>query len=179
MSRIGKKPITVPGSVKVEIKNNVITVEGPKGKLSQAIPARIALKLEDGVLTVERKDESQESSALSGLVRTLVGNMVTGVTTGFTKTLDIVGVGYRVALKEKSLDFNLGRSHPVIVEPPAGIEFAVEGTNKIHVKGIDKQLVGQVAANIRMLRKPEPYKGKGIRYLGERVVMKAGKTGKK
>lgn len=179
MSRIGKKPITVPGSVKVQINGNVVNVEGPKGKLSQTVPAILTVKLDNGVLNIERKDESQESSALSGLMRTLIDNMVTGVTAGFTKTLDIVGVGYRVAMKGNSLDFNLGRSHPVVVEPPAGIEFAVEGQQKIHVKGIDKQLVGQIAANIRMLRKPEPYKGKGIRYAGERVIMKAGKTGKK
>lgn len=179
MSRIGKKPITVPGSVKVQIDGNIIKVEGPKGKLQHTVPALITVKLDNGVLNIGRKDESQDSSALSGLTRTLIDNMVTGVTTGFTKTLDIVGVGYRVALKGKALDFNLGRSHPVVVEPPAGIEFVVEGQQKIHVKGIDKQLVGQVAANIRMLRKPEPYKGKGIRYNGERVIMKAGKTGKK
>jgi large subunit ribosomal protein L6 len=179
MSRIGKKPITVPAGVEVKINGNAVSIKGPKGEMKQTFPATLALKLDNGVLTVERKDESQESSALSGLIRTLVDNMVTGVTTGFTKTLEIVGVGYRVAMKEKALDFNLGKSHPVIVEPPAGIEFVVEGTQKIHVKGIDKQLVGQVAANIRMLRKPEPYKGKGIRYAGERIIMKAGKTGKK
>jgi len=179
MSRIGKKPITVPGSVKINLNGDVLTVEGPKGKLSQKIHPLATVKVDGGVMTIEKKDQSQVASAMHGLTRTLVNNMVVGVTEGFTKTLDIVGVGYRVALKDGKLDFNIGRSHPVVVEPPAGIEFVVEGQQKIHVKGIDKQLVGQIAANIRMLRKPEPYKGKGIRYSGERIRMKAGKTGKK
>ena len=179
MSRIGKKPVVVPSAVTITAKNNVITVEGPKGKLSRKLPDRFSVKTEDGTLTVERPDDSQGSASLHGLTRTLIDNMVIGVTTGFTKTLEIVGVGYRVAMKGTALDFNIGRSHPVIFEAPQGIEFAVEGTQKIHVKGIDKELVGQIAADIRMLRKPEPYKGKGIRYSGERIIMKAGKTGKK
>jgi large subunit ribosomal protein L6 len=179
MSRIGKKPIAMPGSVKFDVKDGVVTVEGPKGKLTHTLAEGITLKVEDGQIVAERPDDSQKSSALHGLTRTLVANMVTGVTEGFTKSLDIVGVGYRVALKDKALDFTIGRSHPVVVNPPEGIEFAVEGQQKIHVKGIDKQLVGQVAADIRSLRKPEPYKGKGIRYAGEKIVMKAGKTGKK
>lgn len=179
MSRIGKRPINIPAGVKISIDNKAITVEGPKGKLSHTLPGDLSAKIEDGVLTVERPDDSQKNVSLHGLTRTLVDNMIVGVTSGFVKTLEIVGVGYRVALKGKSLDFNLGKSHPVIVEPPQGIEFGVEGQQKILVKGIDKQLVGQIAADIRMLRKPEPYKGKGIRYSGERIIMKAGKTGKK
>lgn len=179
MSRIGKKPITVPAGVKIAINGRTISVEGPKGKLSHELPGALTAKVEDGVLTVERPDDSQQNASLHGLTRTLVDNMVTGVTAGFVKTLEIVGVGYRVTLKGKTLDFNLGKSHPVVVEPPEGIEFGVEGQQKVLVKGIDKQLVGQVAADIRMLRKPEPYKGKGIRYSGERIMMKAGKTGKK
>lgn len=179
MSRIGKKPITLPAGVKVAIDGQTVTIEGAKGKLARIIPALISVKEEAGVLNVARANDTKEAASLHGLTRTLVDNMVTGVSAGFAKTLEIVGVGYRVALKDGALDFNLGKSHPVVVEPPAGIEFAVEGNQKLHVKGIDKVLVGQVAANIRMLRKPEPYKGKGIRYSGERIVMKAGKTGKK
>lgn len=179
MSRIGKKPITLPAGVKVAINGKTVAVEGPKGKLNHTVPALISVKADGNVLNVERANDTQEASALHGLSRTLIDNMVIGVSAGFTKTLEIVGVGYRVALKGKSLDFNLGKSHPVVFEPPVGIEFAVEGTQKIHVKGIDKNLVGQTAADIRMLRKPEPYKGKGIRYSGERIIMKAGKTGKK
>ncbi|MDR0454872.1 MAG: 50S ribosomal protein L6 [Deferribacteraceae bacterium] len=179
MSRIGKKPINIPSGVKIQINNGVATVEGPKGKLSQKLPALISVKEDNGLILVERDNDSKEAASLHGLIRTLIDNMVTGVTKGFSKYLDIVGVGFRVAMKGKALDFSLGRSHPVVVEPPEGIEFAVEGTQKIIVKGIDKQLVGQIAANVRMLRKPEPYKGKGIRYTGERVVLKAGKTGKK
>ena len=179
MSRIGKKPITVPAGVKVSVDNGIVNVEGPKGKLSQKLPSLVSVKIESDTISVERDNDSKDAASRHGLTRTLIDNMVTGVTTGFSKSLDIVGVGYRVALKGRSLDFNLGRSHPVVVEPPEGIEFAVEGQLKIIVKGIDKQLVGQVAADVRMLRKPEPYKGKGIRYTGERVILKAGKTGKK
>jgi large subunit ribosomal protein L6 len=179
MSRIGQKPIAVPAGVNVTINNGTVTVDGPKGKLFRKLPNSITLKPQSDQLIVERSDDSQSAASLHGLTRTLIANMITGVTNGFVKSLDIVGVGYRVALKGKSLDFNIGRSHPVVFDPPEGIEFAVEGTQKIHVKGIDKQLVGQVAADVRMLRKPEPYKGKGIRYTGERIIMKAGKTGKK
>ena len=179
MSRIGKKPITIPSGVKIGINNGIVAAEGPKGKLTQTLPALISVKTENGTVVVERDNDSKEAASRHGLVRTLIDNMITGVTKGFSKSLDIVGVGYRVALKGKSLDFSIGRSHPVIMEPPAGIEFAVEGQQRIIVKGIDKQKVGQVAADVRMLRKPEPYKGKGIRYTGERIILKAGKTGKK
>lgn len=179
MSRIGKKPINIPAGVKINMADGVVTVEGPKGKLAQKLPTLVSVKIDGAVVNVERDNDSKDAASRHGLTRTLVDNMVTGVTKGFTKNLEIVGVGYKVALKGKSLDFSIGKSHPVVVEPPAGIEFAVEGTQKITVKGIDKQLVGQVASDIRMIRKPEPYKGKGIRYAGERIMLKAGKTGKK
>jgi len=179
MSRIGKKPIVIPAGVKIETNSGVVTVGGPKGALSRVLPTLISVKVDGGTILVERENDSKEAASRHGLIRTLVDNMITGVTQGFSKSLDIVGVGYKVALKGKSLDFNIGKSHPVVMEPPAGIEFAVEGQQRIIVKGIDKQLVGQVAANVRMLRKPEPYKGKGIRYTGERIILKAGKTGKK
>lgn len=179
MSRIGKKEIMLPAGVKVAIDGKTVKVEGPKGKLERQMPNFITARVDGNTLFIERSNDSQDASALHGLTRTLINNMVIGVSAGFVKTLDIVGVGYKVALKGKNLDFAIGVSHPVVTEPPAGIEFAVEGNQKIHVKGIDKELVGQVAANIRKLRKPEPYKGKGIRYAGERIVLKAGKTGKK
>lgn len=179
MSRIGKKPVNLPSGVKVSMDGGVITVEGPKGKLSRSLPQFTSVKIDGSVLTVERENDSKTAASLHGLTRTLIDNMVIGVSEGFTKTLELVGVGYRVAMKGKDLDFNVGKSHPVIVTPPAGIEFAVEGQQKLFVKGIDKELVGQIAADIRMIRKPEPYKGKGIRYSGERVILKAGKTGKK
>jgi large subunit ribosomal protein L6 len=153
-------------------------VEGPKGKLSQNIHDKVIVEVKDNQITVKNADNSKLSRSLFGLTRTLINNMIIGVTTGYEKKLEIVGVGYRVALKGKNLDLSLGFSHPVIVEPLEGIEFAVEGQNKITVKGIDKQLVGQVAADIRKLRKPEPYKGKGIRYAGEYILRKAGKAGK-
>lgn len=179
MSRIGKQPITLPAGVKVEVKNGVVYVEGPKGKLEQKISDLLSVSIDGQTVTIDRAEETGAASSLHGLTRTLVANMVTGVSQGFEKKLEIHGVGYRVALKGQSLDFNLGFSHPVVFDPPAGIEFAVDGNTKIAVKGIDKQLVGQVAANIRSIRKPEPYKGKGIRYEGERILRKAGKTGKK
>ena len=179
MSRIGKKPIAIPSGVKVETDGDVVVVEGPKGRLSQSLPSLVSVKVENGIVMVSRDNDSKAAASRHGLTRTLIDNMVLGVTKGFSKSLDLVGVGYRVALRGKALDFSIGRSHPVVLEPPAGIEFVIEGQQRIIVKGVDKQQVGQVAANVRMLRKPEPYKGKGIRYTGERIILKAGKTGKK
>lgn len=179
MSRIGKAPITIPSGVDVTIDASTVTVKGPKGTLSQAIPGAITVRQDDGSLIVERPDDARENRALHGMFRSLVSNMVTGVTEGFRKDLDIVGVGYRAAANgSKKLDMALGFSHPVVVEAPEGIEFVVPAPTKIEVHGIDKQLVGQVAADIRSLRKPEPYKGKGVRYSDERVRRKAGKAGK-
>jgi large subunit ribosomal protein L6 len=179
MSRIGKVPVAVPAGVKVEVAaGNVITVTGPKGKLSRAFPESLTFKQENGTIIVTRPDDSQSNRALHGLSRTLLANMVTGVKDGFTKSMELQGVGYRVALVGKNLVFQVGYSHPVQVNPPEGISFAVESNTRLSVTGIDKQLVGQVAANIRSIRKPEPYKGKGIRYAGEVVRMKAGKAGK-
>ncbi|MFN0094255.1 MAG: 50S ribosomal protein L6 [Dehalococcoidia bacterium] len=178
MSRIGRNPIPVPAGVQVTIgDDNTVAVKGPRGELTRSFPKLISVNREDGRLVVTRANEEGDAKALHGLSRTLLSNMVTGVTTGFTKTLDVQGVGYRAQLQGSNLQFALGFSHPVIVTPPAGITFAVEGA-RVHVQGVDKEQVGQVAANIRKLRPPEPYKGKGIRYLGERVRRKAGKTGK-
>jgi large subunit ribosomal protein L6 len=180
MSRIGRLPIPVPAGVDVTIDGDAVTVKGPKGTLSQTLVGGIAVeKAEDGSLQVIRPDDERDSRSLHGLSRTLVANMVTGVTSGYEKKLEIVGVGYRVAARGNTLEFALGYSHPVIVEPPEGISFAVESPTRFSVQGIDKQKVGEVAANIRKLRKPEPYKGKGIRYAGEHVRRKVGKAGKK
>ncbi|MFZ4667969.1 MAG: 50S ribosomal protein L6 [Microthrixaceae bacterium] len=179
MSRIGNAPITVPAGVDVTITSTSVTVKGPKGELSRELPAAIAVSQDGDVLTVTRADESGSSRALHGLIRSLVQNMVTGVTQGFQRDLDIVGVGFRAAAKGSSaLELSLGFSHPVLVDAPDGIEFVVPQPTRIEVHGIDKQLVGQVAANIRAWRKPEPYKGKGIRYSDEHVRRKAGKAGK-
>ncbi|AEI14166.1 ribosomal protein L6 [Flexistipes sinusarabici DSM 4947] len=178
MSRIGKKPIEIPNGVKVSVKDNVVAVEGPKGKLSERIHPLVDVNLDDSNISVSINDESKKSRSLYGLSRTLINNMIIGVSEGFQRTLLIEGVGYRVALKGKSLDFSLGYSHPIVVDPPEGIEFAVEGNQKLIVKGVSKQQVGQVAADIRKLRKPEPYKGKGVRYEDERIIRKAGKSGK-
>ncbi|PLX67599.1 MAG: 50S ribosomal protein L6 [Denitrovibrio sp.] len=178
MSRIGKLPIEIPAGVKVDMKGKVVSVEGPKGKLAQDIHYKAVVKIEDNVVTVSKVDETKLSKSVYGLTRTLINNMVIGVTQGYEKKLEIIGVGYRVSQKGANLDFALGFSHPVEVVPPAGIELVAESQTKIVIKGIDKQLVGQIAANIRELRPPEPYKGKGIRYLGEYVIKKAGKTGK-
>ncbi|MEC9491862.1 50S ribosomal protein L6 [Flexistipes sp.] len=178
MSRIGKKPIEIPNGVKVSVKDNVVAVEGPKGKLSERIHPLVDVNLDDSNISVSINDESKKSRSLYGLSRTLINNMIIGVSEGFQRTLLIEGVGYRVALKGKNLDFSLGYSHPIVVEPPEGIEFAVEGNQKLIVKGVSKQQVGQVAADIRKLRKPEPYKGKGVRYEDERIIRKAGKSGK-
>jgi large subunit ribosomal protein L6 len=178
MSRIGKQPVPVPSGVEVSIDGPVVTVKGPKGTLSHKVAAPITVANEDGSVTVSRPDDERESRALHGLTRTLIANMVTGVTQGYEKKLEIVGTGYRVAAKGSDLEFALGFSHPVVITPPQGISFAVESATKLSVSGIDKQLVGEVAANIRKLRKPEPYKGKGIRYAGEQVRRKVGKAGK-
>ncbi|MCB9380392.1 MAG: 50S ribosomal protein L6 [Ilumatobacteraceae bacterium] len=180
MSRIGKVPVAVPGGVDVTIDGASVTVKGPKGTLSRSLPGEITVRKDDGVLLVERPNDERQNRALHGLSRTLVNNMVTGVTEGFAKELEIIGVGYRAeALSPTQLRLNLGFSHPVVVDAPEGISFEVPQQTRIIVRGIDKELVGQVAANIRSIRKPEPYKGKGVRYLGERVLRKAGKTGKK
>jgi len=178
MSRIGKLPIPVPSGVEVSISGQQVTVKGPKGSLSHVVADPIRVAQEDGTLNVVRPNDERESKALHGLSRTLVANMVVGVTTGYIKNLEIVGTGYRVMSKGSSVEFALGYSHPITVEPPAGITFEVEGNNKLHVRGIDKQAVGEVAANIRKLRKPEPYKGKGVRYSGEHIRRKVGKAGK-
>jgi large subunit ribosomal protein L6 len=178
MSRIGKAPISVPAGVAVELKDQQAVVKGPKGTLSHTFPPNVSIAQEGAVLHVARVDDSNTSKALHGLSRTLLANMVTGVTTGFTRNLEINGVGYRVAKVKDYLVFQVGYSHPVQVNPPTGISFAVEGTTRLSVSGIDKQLVGQVAANIRSIRKPEPYKGKGIKYTEEVIRRKAGKAGK-
>ena len=180
MSRIGKAPINVPSGVDVTVASGTVTVKGPKGTLSFAVPGAITVVKEDAVLTVSRPDDERENRSLHGLTRTLVNNMVVGVTDGFTKELEIIGVGYRAeAQAPGKLRLALGFSHPVIVDAPEGVTFEVPTPTRVIVKGIDKETVGQVAANIRSIRKPEPYKGKGVRYLGEKVLRKAGKTGKK
>ncbi len=178
MSRIGKLPIPVPAGVEIKIDGQNVDVKGPKGTLSLTVSAPITISVEDGTVTVARPDDERNSRSLHGLTRTLIANNIEGVTNGFTKGLEIVGTGYRVAQKGSALEFALGYSHPITVEPPAGISFSVEGNTKVTVHGIDKQAVGEVAANIRKLRKPEPYKGKGVRYAGEVVRRKAGKAGK-
>ncbi|ABG97925.1 50S ribosomal protein L6 [Rhodococcus sp. ACS1] len=179
MSRIGKIPVTVPGGVDVSIDGQDVTVKGPKGSLALTISEPIAIaKNDDGTLSVTRPDDERRSRALHGLSRTLVQNLITGVTDGYTTKMEIHGVGYRVALKGKDLEFALGYSHPVPIEAPEGITFAVESPTKFSVSGIDKQKVGQISANIRRLRRPDPYKGKGVRYEGEQIRRKVGKTGK-
>jgi large subunit ribosomal protein L6 len=178
MSRIGRLPIVIPTGVDVKIDGSAVSVKGPKGELSLVIASPIEAKIEDGQVLVTRPDDERESRSLHGLTRTLIANQIIGVTEGYTKGLEIVGTGFRVAAKGSSLEFALGFSHSITVEPPAGISFTVEGNTKITVVGIDKQAVGEVAANIRKLRKPEPYKGKGVRYAGEVVRRKAGKSGK-
>ena len=180
MSRIGRKPITVPAGVTVTLGDaNVVTVKGPLGTLTQQFNANMTLTLDAGVLTVARPDDEAENRAAHGLTRTLLENMIVGVSTGYSKTLQIVGVGYRCALQGKNLLLNLGYSHPITVEAPEGITFEVPDTNTIIVKGYDKQVVGQIAAVIRSKRKPEPYHGKGVKYSTEVVRRKAGKAGGK
>jgi len=171
-------PVVVPSGVDVTIEGRDVTVKGPKGSLSMEVSAPIDVKHSDGVITVSRPSDEGEIRALHGLSRSLIANMVTGVTTGYAKTMEIVGVGYRVQAKGQDLEFALGFSHPVVVRPPDGISFRVEAPTRFVVEGIDKQLVGEVAANIRKLRKPDPYKGKGVRYSGEVIRRKAGKAGK-
>jgi large subunit ribosomal protein L6 len=180
MSRIGRLPITLPQGVEVTISGADVTVKGPKGSLNHTLASPITIaKDEHGVLVVSRPDDERISRSLHGLSRTLVANMITGVTEGYTKVIEIVGVGYRVVAKGSDLEFALGFSHPVFIPAPNGISFVVETPTRFSVSGIDKQLVGEVAANIRKLRKPDPYKGKGLRYSGEVVRRKQGKTGKK
>jgi len=180
MSRIGKYPVPVPSGVDVTIDGQTVTVKGPKGTLSHTVAPPIEVgRNDDGAVEVKRPDDERESKALHGLSRTLLANMVSGVTDGFQKKLEIVGVGYRVLSKGPTqLEFQLGYSHPITVNAPEGVTFTVEGPTKLTVEGIDKQVVGEVAANIRKLRKPEPYKGKGVRYAGEQVRRKVGKAGK-
>jgi len=179
MSRIGRLPISVPSGVTVDIDGATVTVKGPKGTLTHVVAAPIEVaKAEDGTLSVTRPNDERTSRSLHGLTRTLVSNMVVGVTEGYTKALEISGTGYRVAQKGTDLEFALGYSHPIVVPAPAGITFAVESPTKFSVAGIDKQQVGEVAANLRKLRKPDPYKGKGVRYAGEVIRRKAGKAGK-
>jgi len=178
MSRIGRMPIPVPAGVEVDIKGSEVTVIGPKGTLSHTVVDPIEVTRENGNLLVTRPDDERRSRQLHGLTRTLVANMVIGVTDGYQKTLEIQGVGYRVQARGSSLEFSLGFSHPILVEAPEGISFQVETPTRFHVQGIDKQKVGEVAANIRKLRKPDPYKGKGVRYQGEVVRRKVGKAGK-
>jgi large subunit ribosomal protein L6 len=180
MSRIGKLPITVPSGVDVAVDDSVVTVKGPKGTLAHSVAAPITVaRGEDGAVEVSRPDDERISKSLHGLTRTLIANMVTGVTEGYEKKLEIVGVGYRVLSKGPTqLEFQLGYSHSITFDAPEGITFTVESATKLGVQGIDKQLVGETAANIRKLRKPEPYKGKGVRYAGELVRRKVGKAGK-
>lgn len=180
MSRIGRQPIAIPAGVTVEIaENNVVTVKGPKGTLSRELPIEMEIKQEDGQITVSRPNDLKRMKSLHGLTRTLIHNMVVGVTDGYSKVLEVNGVGYRAAKAGKKLTLSLGYSHPVEMEDPEGIETVLEGQNKITVKGIDKEKVGQYAAEIRDKRRPEPYKGKGIKYADEVIRRKVGKTGKK
>lgn len=178
MSRIGKMAISVPAGVNVGVSERVVTVKGPKGELTLRCAQPIEVKVDNGTVSVSRPDDEKRSKQLHGLTRTLIANMVHGVTAGFSKTLEIVGVGYRAQAQGKKLTVSVGFSHPVVIDPPAGIDIKVEGTNRIVISGADRQAVGQMAAQIRGIRPPEPYKGKGIRYEGERVRRKAGKAAK-
>ena len=178
MSRIGRLPISVPAGVDVAIDGNTVTVKGSKGELSHVVPSPISVSMDENTITVARPNDERESRSLHGLTRTLISNMITGVTEGYKKDLEIVGTGYRVVAKGSDLEFALGYSHPVPVTAPEGITLTVVGPTKVTVSGIDKQQVGEVSANIRKLRKPDPYKGKGIRYAGEIVRRKVGKAGK-
>jgi large subunit ribosomal protein L6 len=178
MSRIGRMPVTVPNGVDVSINGREVVVKGPKGTLRHTVAAPIEVAKNDGVVTVTRPNDEGSVRALHGLSRTLIANMITGVTDGYRKTLEIVGVGYRVQARGQDLEFSLGYSHPVVVAAPEGITFRVEAPTRFVVEGIDKQQVGEIAANIRKLRKPDPYKGKGVRYQGEQIRRKVGKAGK-
>jgi large subunit ribosomal protein L6 len=179
MSRIGRLPVTVPSGVEVTIDGQAVSVKGPKGALTHTVATPIAVaRDDDGTITVSRPDDERRNRSLHGLTRTLIANMVEGVTNGFEKKLEIVGTGYRVIAKGSDLEFALGYSHPITVKAPEGITFTTDGPLRLSVQGIDKQLVGEVAANIRKLRKPDPYKGKGVRYAGEHIRRKVGKAGK-
>jgi large subunit ribosomal protein L6 len=178
MSRIGRLPIDIPAGVSVTVDGRDVAVKGPKGELTLSVAQPIEVVVEENQVLVSRPDDERESRSLHGLTRTLISNNIIGVTQGYTKGLEVVGTGYRVAQKGSSVEFALGFSHPVVIEPPAGITLTVEGNNRLTVSGIDKQAVGEAAANIRKIRKPEPYKGKGVRYAGEVVRRKAGKAGK-
>jgi large subunit ribosomal protein L6 len=178
MSRIGRRPIPIPSGVEVKLDGTQVSVKGPKGLLEQRLHPAMKVSIVDGNVVVERPDDEREHRALHGLTRSLVANMVEGVTNGYAKTLEIQGVGYRAALKGQNIELAVGYSHPVVIEPPKGVAFEVPQPNRIVVSGADKQVVGQIAANIRAVRKPDPYKGKGIRYQGEYVRKKAGKAGK-
>ena len=178
MSRIGRMPIDIPTGVTVTIAGQDVSVKGPKGELSLRVKEPIVAAMVESQVVVTRPDDERESRSLHGLTRTLINNQIIGVTEGFTKTLQVVGTGYRLAAKGQGIEFSLGYSQTITVEPPAGIAFTIEGNDKLIVSGIDKQAVGEVAANVRKLRKPEPYKGKGVRYEGENVRRKAGKAGK-
>jgi large subunit ribosomal protein L6 len=178
MSRIGRLPIAVPSGVDVTIDGRQVTIKGPKGELTRELHPDMTVVREDGSIVVRRPTEQKQHKQLHGLTRTLVNNMVVGVTTGYRKPLEITGVGYRAALVGRKLQLNLGYSHPIEIEPPAGVSFELENPTRLTVVGIDKELVGQIAARVRSTRKPEPYKGKGVRYAGERIRRKAGKAGK-
>ena len=178
MSRIGRLPIDVPAGVTVSVDGREVAVKGPKGELTLTVASPIEVAVEENQVLVTRPDDERESRSLHGLTRTLINNNIIGVTQGYTKGLEVVGTGYRVAQKGTAVEFALGFSHPVLIDAPAGITLTVEGNNKLTVSGIDKQAVGEAAANIRKIRKPEPYKGKGVRYAGEIVRRKAGKSGK-
>lgn len=178
MSRIGRQPITIPGGVDLAVADTLVTVKGPRGELSLVVDPNLMLTRENGTLLVERPDDARRSRQMHGLTRTLISNMVTGVTDGYTKVLEIQGVGYRAAMDGTTLVLTVGYSHPVRMQPEDGITFVVEGNNRITVSGISKELVGEMAARVRRVRPPEPYKGKGIRYAGEQVRRKAGKAGK-
>ena len=179
MSRIGKAPIQIPSGVEIKVEGNVVSVKGPKGQLSREINKDMQVTIESGALRVSRPTDEREHKALHGLTRSLINNMVEGVTKGYSRSLELVGTGYRAAKSGQKLTLSVGFSHPVEFEPPKGIEFAVPAQNQVVVNGIDKEVVGQVAANIRAIRPPEPYLGKGIKYAGERIRRKEGKTGKK
>jgi large subunit ribosomal protein L6 len=178
MSRIGKLPVTIAKGVDVTVEGSTVRVKGPKGQLERTFPDGVSFAVEDGKVSVARANDEKHTRAIHGLSRSLLNNMVVGVAEGFTRTLELQGVGYRVQQSGEKVTLSVGFSHPVEVAPPQGIQLEVDGATRLHVRGIDKELVGQVAANIRKVRKPEPYKGKGIRYLGERVRRKAGKAGK-
>ncbi|MCT2339397.1 50S ribosomal protein L6 [Corynebacterium sp. p3-SID1056] len=178
MSRVGNAPIAIPNNVETKIDGQTVEVKGPKGTMTVDIPAPITAAVEDGQIVVSRPDDHRKNRSLHGLSRSLINNLVVGVTEGYKIDMEIFGVGYRVQQKGKDLEFSLGYSHPILIEAPEGIAFAVDGNTKFSIEGTDKQQVGQIAANIRRLRKDDPYKGKGIRYAGEQVRRKVGKTGK-